>query len=129
LDRLCLPLSEKSGAVVVPFFAIDEISAATICVTPQRFSVLTRIRNCVARASLNGFLSFGKPPSLAHTPSKAGIIGMTRHVAMEGRGHGIRANSISPGLIETNQTRERLKDPEWARAMPGKTITGSSGTA
>jgi NAD(P)-dependent dehydrogenase (short-subunit alcohol dehydrogenase family) len=44
--------------------------------------------------------------TLAHTTAKAGIIGMTRQLAMEGREHGIRANSISPGVIETNQTRE-----------------------
>jgi len=40
-----------------------------------------------------------------------------RHDAAVGdgrRNHGIRANSISPGVIETNQTREQLKDPEWA---------------
>jgi len=34
---------------------------------------------------------------------------MTRQLAMEGGQHGIRANSISPGLTETNQTREQLK--------------------
>jgi len=52
---------------------------------------------------------------------------MTRQLAMEGREHGIRANSISPGLIETNQTREQLKDPEWASAMLGKTLLGRLG--
>ena len=36
-------------------------------------------------------------------------------------------NLISPGLIETNQTREQLKDPEWARAMLGKTLLGRLG--
>jgi NAD(P)-dependent dehydrogenase (short-subunit alcohol dehydrogenase family) len=46
---------------------------------------------------------------------------------MEGREHGIRANSISPGLIETNQTREQLKDPNWASAMLGKTLLGRLG--
>jgi NAD(P)-dependent dehydrogenase (short-subunit alcohol dehydrogenase family) len=30
-----------------------------------------------------------------------GIVGMTRELAMEGREYGIRANSISPGIIET----------------------------
>jgi len=39
----------------------------------------------------------------------------------------LRANSISPGLIETNQTREQLKDPEWASAMLGKTLLGRLG--
>jgi len=55
------------------------------------------------------------------------IIGMTRQLAMEGRHHGIRANSISPGVIETNQTREQLKNPEWARYMLGKTLLGRLG--
>jgi len=81
----------------------------------------------VNTASLNGLLSFKTLGSLAHTTAKAGIIGMTRQLAMEGREHGIRANSISPGLIETNQTREQLKDPEWATAMLGKTLLGRLG--
>ena len=81
----------------------------------------------VNTASLNASLSFKNLGSLAHTTSKAGIIAMTRQLAMEGRSHGIRANSISPGLIETNQTREQLKDPEWANAMLGKTLLGRLG--
>ncbi len=81
----------------------------------------------VNTASLNAWLSFKTLPSLAHTTAKAGIIGMTRQLAMEGREHGIRANSISPGLIETDQTREQLKDPEWAASMLGKTLLGRLG--
>lgn len=81
----------------------------------------------VNTASLNGLMSFKALGSLAHTTAKAGIIGMTRQLAMEGREYGIRANSISPGLIETNQTREQLKDPEWAGAMLGKTLLGRLG--
>ncbi|MDB4890509.1 MAG: Dehydrogenase [Gemmatimonadetes bacterium] len=81
----------------------------------------------VNTASLNGLLSFKTLGSLAHTTAKAGVIGMTRQLAMEGREHGIRANSISPGLIETNQTREQLKDPAWASAMLGKTLLGRLG--
>jgi NAD(P)-dependent dehydrogenase (short-subunit alcohol dehydrogenase family) len=65
--------------------------------------------------------------ALAHTTAKAGIIGMTRQLAVEGREHGIRANSISPGVMETNQTREQLKDPEWAGYMLGKTLLGRLG--
>jgi NAD(P)-dependent dehydrogenase (short-subunit alcohol dehydrogenase family) len=81
----------------------------------------------VNMASLNASLSFKILPSLAHTTNKAGIIGMTRQLAMEGREHGIRANSISPGLIESNATREQLNDPEWASAMLGKTLLGRLG--
>jgi NAD(P)-dependent dehydrogenase (short-subunit alcohol dehydrogenase family) len=81
----------------------------------------------VNMASLNASLSFKILPSLAHTTNKAGIIGMTRQLAMEGREHGIRANSISPGLIESKATRDQLKDPEWADYMLGKTLLGRLG--
>jgi NAD(P)-dependent dehydrogenase (short-subunit alcohol dehydrogenase family) len=81
----------------------------------------------VNTASLNALLSFKTLGSLAHTTAKAGIIAMTRQLAMEGREHGIRANSISPGLIETNQTRAQLQDREWAAAMLGKTLLGRLG--
>ena len=81
----------------------------------------------VNTASLNALLSFKGHASLAHTTAKAGIIGMTRQLAMEGHEHGIRVNSISPGVIETNQTREQLKDPEWSGYMLGKTLLGRLG--
>jgi NAD(P)-dependent dehydrogenase (short-subunit alcohol dehydrogenase family) len=81
----------------------------------------------VNMASLNASLSFKILPSLAHTTNKAGIIGMSRQLALEGREHGIRANSISPGLIESEATREQLKDPEWAASMLGKTLLGRLG--
>ena len=81
----------------------------------------------VNTASLNALMSFKMLGSLAHTTAKAGIIAMTRQLAMEGREYGIRANSISPGVIETNQTREQLKDPEWAGPMLGKTLLGRLG--
>jgi NAD(P)-dependent dehydrogenase (short-subunit alcohol dehydrogenase family) len=81
----------------------------------------------VNTASLNGLMSFKTLGSLAHTTAKAGIIGMTRQLAMEGREYGIRANSISPGLIETNQTREQMKDTEWLNAMRDRTLLGRLG--
>jgi NAD(P)-dependent dehydrogenase (short-subunit alcohol dehydrogenase family) len=81
----------------------------------------------VNTASLTALISFKNLGSLAHTTAKAGIIGMTRQLAMEGREYGIRANSISPGVIETSQTREQLKDPEWVSYMLGKTLLGRLG--
>ena len=81
----------------------------------------------VNMASLNGSLSFKLLPSLAHTTNKAAIIGMTRQLALEGSEHGIRVNSVSPGLIESNATRGELEDEEWAREMLGRTLLGRFG--
>jgi NAD(P)-dependent dehydrogenase (short-subunit alcohol dehydrogenase family) len=72
----------------------------------------------VNMASLNGSLSFKLLPSMAHTTNKAAIIGMTRQLALEGSEHGIRVNSISPGLIESNATRGFLASVAGADATP-----------
>ncbi len=81
----------------------------------------------VNMASLNGSLSFKLLPSLAHTTNKAAIIGMTRQLALEGSEHGIRVNSISPGLIESNATRAELEDGGWANEMLERTLLGRFG--
>jgi len=81
----------------------------------------------VNTASLTGWRVFRILGSLAHAAAKMGIVGMTKQLAMEGRRYGIRANSISPGIIETNQTREQLQDKEWADYMVGKTLLGRLG--
>jgi NAD(P)-dependent dehydrogenase (short-subunit alcohol dehydrogenase family) len=79
-------------------------------------------------ASLNGQLSFKNIASLSHTTNKAAILGMTRQVAMEGSMHGIRVNSISPGLIESGATRTQLDEGDgWARQMLDRTLLGRLG--
>jgi len=37
----------------------------------------------------------------AYDASKAGLVGLNRHVALEGARHGIRSNLVAPGLIDT----------------------------
>ncbi len=83
----------------------------------------------VNMGSLNGQLSFKSLASLSHTTNKAGIIGMTRQLALEGSEHGIRVNSISPGLIESGATRAHLEEGEggFAREMLDRTLLGRLG--
>jgi NAD(P)-dependent dehydrogenase (short-subunit alcohol dehydrogenase family) len=83
----------------------------------------------VNMASLNGQLSFRSLASLSHTTNKAAIIGMTRQLAMEGSEHGIRVNSISPGLIESGANRAHLEEGTggFARAMIERTLLGRLG--
>jgi NAD(P)-dependent dehydrogenase (short-subunit alcohol dehydrogenase family) len=55
-------------------------------------------------ASLNASLGLKVLPSLSHTTNKAGIIGMTRQLAVEGCEYGIRANSISESVGRKTST-------------------------
>jgi NAD(P)-dependent dehydrogenase (short-subunit alcohol dehydrogenase family) len=83
----------------------------------------------VNMASLNGQLSFKSLASLSHTTNKAAILGMTRQLAMEGSEHGIRVNSISPGLIQSGANRAHLEEGEggFARQMIERTLLGRLG--
>jgi NAD(P)-dependent dehydrogenase (short-subunit alcohol dehydrogenase family) len=64
-------------------------------------------------ASANAYVALKGSPALAHCAGKGGILAMTRQLAMEGAEHGVRANSISPGLILSQQTRRHMEmDPQ-----------------
>ncbi|WP_333723727.1 SDR family NAD(P)-dependent oxidoreductase [Agrobacterium tumefaciens] len=81
----------------------------------------------VNTASISGWQGLKTLPGIAHSTAKGGILGMTRHLAMEGGKFGIRANTISPGVIESNQTRPLLQDKEWADYMLGRVMLGRLG--
>src|SRR6266446_3565622 len=83
----------------------------------------------VHMASLNGQLSFKSLASLSHTTNKAAIRGMTRQLAMEGSAHGIRVNSISPGLIVSGANRAHLDEGEggFSHEMVQRTLLGRLG--
>ena len=50
-------------------------------------------------------------PQNAHSTAKGGVISLTLQLVVEGGPHGIRANVISPGLVETPNTAPILADP------------------
>ncbi|WP_030435921.1 SDR family NAD(P)-dependent oxidoreductase [Actinoplanes subtropicus] len=47
----------------------------------------------------------------AHSTAKGGVVALTLQLVVEGGPYGIRANVISPGLIETPNTAPMLADP------------------
>jgi NAD(P)-dependent dehydrogenase (short-subunit alcohol dehydrogenase family) len=81
----------------------------------------------VNTASASAWTTHTNLGALAHSTAKAGVVAMTRHMAMEGRAFGMRANSISPGVIVTEQTREQLENKEWADYMLGRTLLNRFG--
>lgn len=55
--------------------------------------------------------------SAGYTTSKAALIGLTRQLATEFGRHGIRVNAVSPGLIETPLTSERIQTVPMFRKL------------
>jgi NAD(P)-dependent dehydrogenase (short-subunit alcohol dehydrogenase family) len=68
-------------------------------------------------ASANAHQALRGSPALSHVAAKGGVVSITRQLAMEGAPHGIRANSIAPGLVVTSGTRQLIDDPEHAEQL------------
>jgi len=77
------------------------------------------IVNLASTAALEGG---GDEPSAHYNASKAGVVALTRQMAIEWAPHGIRVNCVCPGVIDTPMLRV-MDDPEagaaWVReAVP-----------
>jgi meso-butanediol dehydrogenase/(S,S)-butanediol dehydrogenase/diacetyl reductase len=71
---------------------------------PDVMSVANGGASIINVASIAGMVGVAGLPQSAHAATKHGIVGLTRQFAAEGAPLGIRANCISPGLIDTPAT-------------------------
>lgn len=79
-------------------------------------------------ASIAGYTPTDGLPGLAHCAGKGAVLSMTRQLAVEGGPHGIRVNSVSPGLTETSSTRKQLDAiPAFKAAVERKILIGRLG--
>jgi NAD(P)-dependent dehydrogenase (short-subunit alcohol dehydrogenase family) len=71
---------------------------------------------------------YGLPRVIAYSASKTAIEGLTRAMAVELSGKGIRINAIAPGFIVTDMTDKALNsDPERKQKAVGRTPMGYLG--
>ncbi|TAK32222.1 MAG: SDR family oxidoreductase [Saprospiraceae bacterium] len=77
-----------------------------------------RIINIASRAWL------GNPGQTNYSASKAGIVGMTRALALELARHGVTVNAVAPGLIDTPLTQNLPHEVQQKllNAQPTKTM-------
>jgi len=71
---------------------------------------------------------FGSAQSLAYGVSKAGIILMTKTLAVEWGKHNIRVNAICPGVFATDMTDEFLKNKQVWEPMKARIPLGRYAT-
>ena len=65
--------------------------------------------------------SVGAPTSGAYCASKAGVVGLSRCVALEGAAHGVTCNTISPTWVETGFGRDWMSGiAESQESRPGE---------
>ena len=71
---------------------------------------------------------FGAPLSPAYAASKAGVVQLTKSLAVAWAAQGIRVNAIAPGWIETPMTAPARADAARNRAILERTPLGRWGT-
>jgi NAD(P)-dependent dehydrogenase (short-subunit alcohol dehydrogenase family) len=71
----------------------------------------------------------GAPMAAAYGSSKAGLLGMTRALAVEWGRHFIRVNALAPGHVHTDMTEHLYLDREWRAAMLERTPIARLGHA
>jgi meso-butanediol dehydrogenase / (S,S)-butanediol dehydrogenase / diacetyl reductase len=76
-------------------------------------------------ASVNGYTAL--PEYLGHCTAKAGVLGMTRGMAADGRARGIRVVSISPGPIETPGSARHFAIPGVREKLLGQLLVDRLG--
>jgi NAD(P)-dependent dehydrogenase (short-subunit alcohol dehydrogenase family) len=77
--------------------------------------------------SVSAHIAYKVLPAVAHMAAKGGVVAMSKQIAMEGGKNKIRCNTISPGLVETAQTRAFINTPEWFAPMLDKLMLGRVG--
>lgn len=81
----------------------------------------------VNMASINGLAA--APNAGAYTASKAGIVMLTEHMAMEWASSGVRVNCVAPGLINAGMSDAIYADADVRRLRESRVPQGRLGTA
>jgi NAD(P)-dependent dehydrogenase (short-subunit alcohol dehydrogenase family) len=98
----------------------------------MRMSVACRAALANAKGSIVNIASmhaiFGAPLSPGYAASKAGIVQLTKSLAVAWAHEGVRVNAIAPGWIETPMTVPARSDAARNRAILDRTPLGRWGT-
>jgi NAD(P)-dependent dehydrogenase (short-subunit alcohol dehydrogenase family) len=67
-------------------------------------------------------------PQDAYTASKGAVVSLTRSLAIQFAPHGVRANCIHPGFVDTPMQTVRTSDAAWVEAARASIPLGRLGT-
>lgn len=101
------PLEKLDPQIWDRVFSIN-VRGAFLCAQQFGLQMLQKKSGSIVNiASIAATFPLGQP---AYTPAKAAILALARQIAVEWGPHGLRANSVSPGMIMTPMTTKIYED-------------------
>jgi NAD(P)-dependent dehydrogenase (short-subunit alcohol dehydrogenase family) len=92
------------------------LTGTFICCQAGGAVMLRQGRGCIINiCSIHGHVGSYVHKAAAYNASKAGVINLTRSLALEWGERGVRVNGISPGSLRTELMAKRLADPDYVR--------------
>ena len=103
------------------------LTAGLHLATLLRPKLAQRPGSVINLSSMTAF--FGSQGNPAYGASKAGIVQLTRTLAVAFGGDGIRVNAVAPGYVHTQMTDRFKRNPEADNGIVARTPLGRWGTA
>ncbi|MBM3225377.1 MAG: SDR family oxidoreductase [Candidatus Tectomicrobia bacterium] len=100
------PITETSIAEWHQVMGVDLHAAFYLCKALAPSMIARRTGSIIAIGGLSSLT--GRPDTAAVTAAKTGLLGLIRALAAELGPHGVRANMVMPGLMDTER-----RYPEW----------------
>jgi gluconate 5-dehydrogenase len=92
------------------------LTGTFICCQAAGAMMLAQGSGCIINiCSAHGHVGSYVHKAAAYNASKAGVINLTRSLALEWGERGVRVNGISPGALATELMATRLANPEYVR--------------
>lgn len=131
----CAGASKKSKILETTEKDWDDVQAVNLKsiflvskqLAPLMIQTVHQQRSIVNIASLSGYKAGSNIPH--YSAAKAAVIHFTRALAHELAPHGIRVNSVSPGFVETELTKEGLKNEKFVKSIERNTALRRVGSA
>lgn len=122
--------SPRMATTEVPLATWEEVlrlnqTSMFLCCREAARTMLEQRRGAIVNiSSIMGVTGGGAAPNLPYHATKGAVVNMTRSLACEWAGHGIRVNAVGPTYVKTDLTRPLLEQPERVAYIESRTPLG-----